>query len=79
TDAVRTLVAYAFSELGLHRVQLGAWAFNSRALAAYANAGFTEEGRRREVVFHDGHWYDEVLMSVLEDDWWSRDDDDEED
>lgn len=77
TDAVRVLVRYAFSELGLHRVQLGVWSFNGRALAAYARAGFVAEGRRREVVLHDGHWYDEVLLSVLEDEWWSRDDEDD--
>lgn len=77
TDAVRTLVRYAFAELGVHRVQLGAWAFNTRAIASYARAGFTEEGRRRQVVFHDGHWYDEVLMSILEDEWWSWDDEDD--
>lgn len=75
TDAVRVLVRYAFAELGLHRVQLGVWSFNTRALAAYERAGFVAEGRRREVVFHDGHWYDEVLLSVLEDEWWATDDD----
>lgn len=79
TDAARVAVRYGFAELGLHRVQLGCWSFNTRAVSAYARAGFTEEGRRRQVVFHDGHWYDEVLMSVLEEDWWARDDEDDED
>jgi len=74
TDAVRVLLRYAFAELGLHRVQLGVWSFNTRAVAAYERAGFVREGRRREVVFHDGHWYDELLLSVVEDEWWATDD-----
>lgn len=79
TDAVRVLVRYAFTELGLHRVQLGVWSFNTRAVAAYERAGFVHEGRRREVVFHDGHWYDEVLLSIVEDEWWAGDDEDDRD
>lgn len=65
-DTVRTVLRYAFAELGLHRVQLGVYAYNTRAVRAYLRAGFVEEGRRREVVFHDGRWHDLVLMSVLE-------------
>ena len=60
---------YAFLELGLHRLQLQVWAYNDRALRCYRAAGFLEEGRRREVTFHDGRWHDEVLMAVLRSEW----------
>ncbi len=40
-------------------------AFNHRAQAAYRKAGFREEGRRRDAVFHDGRYLDEIVMSVL--------------
>jgi RimJ/RimL family protein N-acetyltransferase len=43
----------------------------ARAIAAYRKAGFTEEGRAREAVFHDGHWYDEVSMAILAREWRS--------
>ncbi len=69
TDAVRVVVSYGFREVGLHRIQLGVWSFNARAIAAYRKAGFVEEGRRREVVQHDGRWYDEILMSILDHEW----------
>jgi RimJ/RimL family protein N-acetyltransferase len=65
TDATRLMVRYGFRELGLHRVSLEAWAFNERALRTYSKAGFVEEGRHRDAVFHDGRWHDEVLMSAL--------------
>ena len=35
-------------------------------------AGFVEEGRLRESVLHDGRWYDEVLMSILDHEWAAR-------
>jgi RimJ/RimL family protein N-acetyltransferase len=69
TDATRTLVRYGFEEMGLHRIGLEVWSFNTRALATYTKAGFVEEGRRREVVFHGGRFYDEVLMSLLATEW----------
>lgn len=69
TDATRVIVAYAFREMGLHRIQLGVAPFNHAGLRAYAKVGFVEEGRLREAVWHDGRWYDEVLMSILEPEW----------
>jgi RimJ/RimL family protein N-acetyltransferase len=69
TDAVRVMVSFGFREVGLHRIQLEVAAFNARGVAAYRKAGFVEEGRRRESVMHDGQWYDNVLMSVLEHEW----------
>jgi RimJ/RimL family protein N-acetyltransferase len=69
TDAVRLIVGYGFRELGLHRIQLDVLSFNARAIAAYRKAGFVEEGRRREAIHHDGHWYDNVQMSILAHEW----------
>jgi RimJ/RimL family protein N-acetyltransferase len=65
TDATRLAVRYGFREMNLHRIQLTVLAFNERGRAAYRRAGFREEGRRRDAVFHDGSYRDEVLMSVL--------------
>ena len=72
TDAMRVIVDYGFRELGLHRIQLGVASFNPAGIRAYEKAGFVEEGRYRESVLHDGHWYDEVLMSVLDHEWAAR-------
>lgn len=69
TETARLALRYAFDELGLHRVELWAWAYNSRALAAYRRAGFVEEGRRRDATFHNGQYEDEVIMGVLADEW----------
>ena len=72
TDAMRIIVDYGFRELGLHRIQLGVAPFNPAGIRAYEKAGFVEEGRLRESVLHDGRWYDEVLMSILDHEWAAR-------
>jgi RimJ/RimL family protein N-acetyltransferase len=69
TEATRLAVAYGFREMGLHRIELGVYAYNQRALATYTRAGFRQEGRRREAIFHDGGWHDEILMAQLEHEW----------
>jgi RimJ/RimL family protein N-acetyltransferase len=63
------MVRYGFQELGLNRIELGVWAFNDRAIAAYRKVGFVEEGRRRQMTFHAGQFHDEVLMSILRSEW----------
>jgi RimJ/RimL family protein N-acetyltransferase len=72
TDATRVIVDYGFREMGLHRIQLSVAPFNPAGIRAYQKAGFVEEGRYRESVMHDGRWYDEVLMSVLDHEWLAR-------
>jgi RimJ/RimL family protein N-acetyltransferase len=72
TDAMRIIVGYGFREMGLHRIELSVAPFNMAGIRAYEKAGFTEEGRRRELVWHDGRWYDEVMMSVLDHEWAAR-------
>ena len=69
TDAMRVIVGYGFRELGLHRIALSVAEFNQAGIRAYEKAGFTVEGRRRETVLHDGRWYDDVLMSILDYEW----------
>ncbi|CEA08291.1 Putative ribosomal N-acetyltransferase YdaF [Arthrobacter saudimassiliensis] len=68
-DAVRTAVGYGFRQMGLNRIELRTWAFNTRARRAYESAGFKEEGRRRQAAFFDGRFHDEVIMAVLRDEW----------
>lgn len=66
TDAVRAMVDYGFTDLGLHRIQLSVNGDNPAAIAAYRKAGFVEEGRLRETFFRGGRWHDSVKMGILD-------------
>ena len=69
TEAVRLVLAHAFSTLGLHRVSVRVLAYNERAIRCYAKCGFIEEGREREAALVDGVWHDDVIMGVLDRDF----------
>jgi RimJ/RimL family protein N-acetyltransferase len=62
TEAVRLLLDYAFTVLGVYNVWLDTPAYNTGALRAYEKAGFREIGRRRGGRTLAGRRYDVVLM-----------------
>ena len=66
TDATRTILRFAFTEMNLHRVSLGVLDYNARARRCYEKCGFREEGRVREHHFHDGRWHDQIMMGILQ-------------
>jgi len=65
TDAVRTLLRFAFQELNLHRVSLEVFDFNKRAIRCYEKCGFRHEGVAREDSFRGGKRQDKILMGIL--------------
>lgn len=69
TEATRLIVGYGIEELGLHRIELGVFAFNPRAQRAYEKAGFVVEGVLRDALYWDGEWVDSIVMSVLAPEW----------
>jgi RimJ/RimL family protein N-acetyltransferase len=69
TEATRLIVGYGFEVLGLHRIELGVFAFNPRAQRAYEKAGFVVEGVQRDALKWDGEWVDSIVMSILAPEW----------
>lgn len=65
TDAIRTLLRFAFQEMNFHRIYLRVNADNERAQRCYRKCGFVHEGTLREAVFSGGRWRDQHLMAVL--------------
>lgn len=66
TEATRD---FAFEELKLHRLELDVYSFNPRAEKAYIKAGFKREGVLRDAVLDGDKYADDILMSILEDEW----------
>ncbi len=64
SDAVMTLLAFAFDRYDLNLVELWTLADNDRAVASYRRCGFVEEARLRERSWKEGRWVDHVVMSV---------------
>ncbi|HEX5480196.1 MAG TPA: GNAT family protein [Dehalococcoidia bacterium] len=71
TDAIVTLLRFAFDEMNLNKVWLTTYDFNERGQACYRKCGFVEEGRMREARYSEGAYHDELLMSVLRDEFYA--------
>lgn len=65
TEAGDAVINFGLSVLGLHRISLGVYAFNERAINSYRRLGFVAEGRLRHALHWDDQWYDEIIMSIL--------------
>jgi len=64
-EATDLMLRHGFNDLGLHRISLGVYAYNQRALRAYAAVGFVPEGCQRQAVYHQGKFHDRILMAIL--------------
>ena len=65
TDALRALIGYLFKKLTLHRVWLGTYEHNKRAIRAYEKVGFKKEGLMREDAFICGKYVNTIILSIL--------------
>ena len=69
TDAMHIIARYAFEELGLYRLNLNVFAYNTRAIHSYEKVGYKVEGRVREAVHRDGKRWDVIFMGLLRKDF----------
>lgn len=69
TALMRAIVRYGFDELGLHRLQLNVYTFNTAAIATYRSVGFVAEGVARESTLGSAGYWDGLTMSLLEDEY----------
>jgi RimJ/RimL family protein N-acetyltransferase len=72
TETTELMLALAFERIGLHRVGLSVFDFNTRAIRSYEKAGFMVEGRHREAILRDGGRWDELTMGILAHEWQAR-------
>lgn len=72
SEATALMLGHAFENLGLHRVGLSVFSYNTRAIRAYEKVGFHHEGRLRDAIQRDGRYWDEIQMSILREEWLAR-------
>lgn len=72
TAALRQSVAYAFTEIGLHRLEANIQPENSASIALVRRAGFRREGFSPRYLQIGGVWRDHERWAVLADDGAGR-------
>lgn len=70
-DAVRAASRFAFTRLGLHRIEAACLPSNEPSRNLLLKAGFTLEGKARAYLKINGAWRDHLLFGLIEDevDW----------
>jgi ribosomal-protein-alanine N-acetyltransferase len=68
-ESARLVVDFAFTALGVHRLEARAAARNGRGNGALAKLGAVREGVLRQAFRRDGECSDQVLWSILREDW----------
>ena len=68
-DAARLAGSFAFGAIGVHRLEARVLVENGRANGALRKLGAVQEGILRRSVRRAGAYVDQVLWSVLKDDW----------
>jgi aminoglycoside 6'-N-acetyltransferase len=69
TEAVRSVVQYAFLQLGMHRVMSRTDARNLPAQRLLERLRFRREGEFRECTWFKGVWATDLLYAQLESEW----------
>ena len=69
TDAVMTLMEYAFNQINLNRLE-GEWfLYNKASICLYEKCGWHQEGIKRKAVFRNGKYHDLAIAGILKDEF----------
>jgi len=63
TDAMITLLDFAFNQMNFHRVYLRVFGYNLRGVKSYEKCGFKKEGVLRKDRYQNAEYHDFALVS----------------
>jgi RimJ/RimL family protein N-acetyltransferase len=69
SDALRTLIAYGFEDLHLHKIWAEVFEFNEMSSDLLYKLGMKKDGFHRDTIFRFGEWHGSHILSILEDEW----------
>ncbi|HET8798870.1 MAG TPA: GNAT family protein, partial [Thermoanaerobaculia bacterium] len=67
SDAVSTLVRFAFEEMNLQKLRINVFEYNDRAKHVLETHGFVQEGRLRREFYREGSYHDILVYSTFRD------------
>jgi RimJ/RimL family protein N-acetyltransferase len=68
-DGARLVVDFTFETIKTHRLEARAAVANGRGNGALRKIGATQEGLLRKSFLRNGEYLDQVLWTILDDDW----------
>ena len=71
-EVMQVRTAWAFEELGLHRIESACFAGNVASARCLARAGYRQMGTARRKWWRRGEWHDCYLWEILDEDYFAR-------
>jgi ribosomal-protein-alanine N-acetyltransferase len=68
-EGARAVIDFSFGVVGVHRLEARSIASNGRGNAALRKVGALQEGILRRSFQRNGRFFDQILWSILKDDW----------
>lgn len=69
SEALTAILTFAFTEMGLHRIDAVVYEWNKRSQGILRKLGFAHEGTLRQRFFFQDHFWDELHFGLLEEEW----------
>lgn len=69
TFAVGAMLAHAFMNMNLRRIELTVLETNTRARHVYEKSGFIQEGIKRSACYKNGEFVNMIMYSILKEDY----------
>ncbi|MHA1648003.1 MAG: GNAT family N-acetyltransferase [Promethearchaeota archaeon] len=71
-EALNSILDFVFSEMMVNRLEATTNPTNHRSIKLLKKIGFTQEGILLQKYYFNGSYHDELLFSLLEEDWNKR-------
>jgi RimJ/RimL family protein N-acetyltransferase len=71
-NSARLVMEFAFETIGVHRLEARAAVRNGRGNGALRKIGAVQEGILRKSFLRDGEYHDQMLWTVLDEDWRAK-------
>jgi RimJ/RimL family protein N-acetyltransferase len=68
-EILKEVIGFGFNELGLERIDLNVYTYNTPAIKCYEGLGFTREGLKRKITKYNGEYWDGYIYSLLKEEW----------
>jgi ribosomal-protein-alanine N-acetyltransferase len=68
-EALKSILAYGFEEVGLNRIEAFVDPSNERSIHLINRTGFHREGLLREFGYWKGRFWDQICYAMLKRDW----------
>ena len=72
TEALVAIIKHGFDQMGLHRIEVLISHHNKRSQKLVRGLGFKREGVLRDHYFVEGRFSDDVIFSLLKEEWKVR-------